>query len=283
MHNFNLLIKAYKMEASSNIIWIDKHIDNVENSLYIKKLISLGRYKVKICKNISEAIIQIKMLHFEETFIIVSGSLYIQFILDLKKSLKDLSIIPKIIIFTSNKEKFLKNNNNHLNIINDKFYNLGGIRTSFEEVLNFILNNAENNNNEKREEKEGDLIFEYIDCKEKLLLPILYKILLKITPNDEIENYIKLIYNKYSKISKEVKNLIEPIKFMPIIPIELLSKYFIRIYTNESSHFYRDINQDLRIIKKICICHLLKSYMRELNCRHYLCHLIKYYIEEQDY
>ena len=237
------------MEALSNIIWVDKNIDNEENSIYIKKCISLGRYKVKTCKDLSEAIIQIKKLHFEETFIIVSGSLYIQFILELKKCLKNLCIIPKIIIFTSNKERFLKNNKDHLNIINDKFYNLGGIRTSFEEILSFILNKIEYNNEEK-EKKKGDLIFEYIDCKEKLLLPILYKILIKTTPNDEIGSYIKMIYNKYSPQSQEIKKLIEPIKFMPTIPIELLSKYFIRFYTDESSHFYRDINQDLRDNKR---------------------------------
>jgi len=113
-------------------------------------------------------------------------------------------------------------------------------------------------------------------------LPILYKILLKITPNDEIENYIKLIYNKYSKISKEVKNLIKPIKCMPIIPIELLSKYFIRIYTKESSYFYRDINQDLRNNKKDMYLPFIKVLYEGIKLQALL-HLIKYYIEEQGY
>ena len=237
------------MEALSNIIWIDKHIDNFENSSYLNQFMSLG-YKVKAFKDISEAINEIKKLHFEETFIIVSGSLYIKFILELQKIIKSLCIIPKIIIFTSNKERFLKYNKDHLNIINDKFYNLGGIRISFEEILSFILNKIVYNNNEEKDKKKEDLIFEFIDCKEKLLLPILYKILIKTTSNDEIENYIKMIYNKYSKKSQQTKKLIEPIKFMPTIPIELLSKYFIRIYSDESSCFYKDINQDLRENKK---------------------------------
>ena len=146
------------MEASSNIIWIDKNIDNAENSNYLNEFISLG-YKVKIFKNIPEAINEIKKLHFEETFIIVSGSLYIKFILELQKIIKNLCIIPKIIIFTSNKERFLKYNKDHLNIINDKFYNLGGIRTSFEEILSFILNKIEYNNNNQEKDKEKDDLF----------------------------------------------------------------------------------------------------------------------------
>ena len=237
------------MEASSIIIWIDKNIDNYENLSYLNRLLSVG-LKVKSFKDISEAINEIKKLNFEEPFIIVSGRLYIQFILEFQKIIKNLCIIPKIIIFTSNKENFLKYNNAHQNIINDKFYNLGGIRTSFEEVLNFILNTIKYNNEEKEKKKEENLTFEYIDCKEKLLLPILYTILIKTTPKDEIESYIEMIYNKYSQASQEVKKLKESIKFMPTIPIELLSKYFIRIYSNEASHFYRDINQDLRDNKK---------------------------------
>ena len=238
------------MEASSNIIWIDKNIDNAENSNYLNEFISLG-YKVKTFKNIPEAINEIKKLHFEETFIIVSGSLYIKFILELQKIIKNLCIIPKIIIFTSNKERFLKYNKDHLNIINDKFYNLGGIRTSFEEILSFILNKIEyNNNNQEKDKEKEDLFFEYIDCKEKILLPILYKILIKSTSTDEIEIYIRMLYNKYSEKSQQIKKLLEPIKFLPTIPIELLSKYFIRIYSDELSGFYKDINQDLRNNKK---------------------------------
>ena len=61
----------------SNIIWISQNVENEENAAYLKQLESLGNFKVKSFKNIKESIIQIKSIHFEETFIIISGELYI--------------------------------------------------------------------------------------------------------------------------------------------------------------------------------------------------------------
>ena len=45
--------------------------------------------------------------------------------------------------------------------------------------------------------------------------------------------------------NEEIKNLLYPIKNIPEIPIELLSKYYAKLYTIESQ-FYVDINRELR-------------------------------------
>ena len=139
-----------------------------------------------------------KAIKFIDTFIIVSGGFYFQFIEDFKDDLKDIYVIPKIIVFTSETTKLLLEKGDK-EIINSKFYNLGGFKTIFKDIKDFILNpnkiinikqklkeneDNENENNSiiqilsEKEEKNGDLIFEYIDCKEKLVLPTLYKILL---------------------------------------------------------------------------------------------------------
>ena len=109
------------------------------------------------------------------------------------KNIKFINVIPKIIIFTSNKELFTENNINHKNIINHSFYNFGGIKATFDEIKQFI------NYNLKSEKDDKYMTFEYINNKKELALPILYKSLLEKTQNYRIESYINFIYRSYSK------------------------------------------------------------------------------------
>ena len=130
------LYLSYKMDVISNVIWIDPNVDNEENRGYLEELQIYNYFKIKCFKNIDEAIDIIKKIEFEETYIIISGRLYIKFIEKFQENLKDIYIIPKIIIFTGNKEKFIEYNKEYSNILNHPFYNLGGIKTSFDEIKN---------------------------------------------------------------------------------------------------------------------------------------------------
>ena len=235
------------MESLSNIIWIDIYIDNEENTKYLKELELLGNFKINCFKFVENAIESIKKINFEQTFIIVSGKLYKDFIEKFKENLKDIYIIPRIIIFARNEEK-LVNYNKEINY-NHPYYNLGGIKTSFDEVKKFILNPKGKNSNLLNEEDEIQLIFEYIDCKEKLILPMLYKSLIDSIPIEEVDNFTNFLYNKYSKNSKSLEILLNSIYSNPEIPFELLCKYYIRIYTTKSN-FYIDLNRNLREGKK---------------------------------
>ena len=83
-------------------------------------------------------------------------------------------------------------------------------------------------------EKLGDnnniqLTFEYIDCIEKLELPLLYQSIINITKIDKIENYNEYLYSKYSKENNLI-DLLNDINKLPNIPIELLCKYYIRLH-----------------------------------------------------
>ena len=93
------------------------------------------------------------------------------------------------------------------------------------------------------------MTFEYIDSVAKLALPLFYKTLLETEESDKYDKYTNLIFEKYSKESKLIKDLFSQIKSLKNIPIELLSKYYIRAYTIESN-FYKNINQDLGFNKK---------------------------------
>jgi len=249
------------------IIWIDPNIDNKENQQYSKYLKSISNFKGY--KNIYDAIEDLKTIKFEETKIILSGKLYIDFIKKFKSILQDIYVIPKIIIFTSNKEKFInynKNNKENEDIINHSFYNYGGIKTSFNDIIKFVKNTITINKNEEPElsseykhensfiiyenlKEDSELIqltFEYINEKDELILPLLYKVLIiRDKIDDNKEKYTLELYNNYTYKNNKLKKLLGSIKSISNIPIELLSKYYIRAYTSEYN-LCQDINKDLR-------------------------------------
>ena len=94
------------------------------------------------------------------------------------------------------------------------------------------------------------LTFECIDSIDKLALPIFFKSLIdNVSIDNNTEDYTNFLYNTYSKDNDELKILLDSIKSMRNIPIEILSKYYARLYTIESD-FYKDINRDLGLNKK---------------------------------
>ena len=101
-----------------------------------------------------------------------------------------------------------------------------------------------------RRDDELQLTFEYIDNKEQLALPVFFKSLIEITKIDNIHLFTDYIYNNYSNKCKRLKKLLSFIRNMTDIPIELISKYYARIYSFESddhcTNFYSDLNKDLR-------------------------------------
>ena len=73
---------------------------------------------------------------------------------------------------------------------------------------------------------------------------------MEITSNDNIEEFTKLLCNKYKNKSNELDIILNSLKSVSDIPIELLCKYYTRIYTDNDSYFYSDINKDLRENKR---------------------------------
>ena len=152
-------------------------------------------------------------------------------------------VAPKIIIFTKDKEEFIKNNKEFQNNIN-LFYAYGGIATTFDEIKKFLKDEIIPQKMKKSEDIQ--LTFEYIDSIEKLTLPIFFKSLIDNTSIDNIDEYTNSLYNDYSEDNDKLKILLGPIKSMRNIPIEILSKYYARLYTIDFK-FYKDINKNLRL------------------------------------
>ena len=191
---------------SLNVIWIDGNIVEKEYVKYLKNIESNNSLKVQAFKNTDDALNYMKNLKFQETKVILSGRLYSKFIKDFKENLKEIFIVPKIIIFTSNKDNFIKYNEEYLKSEN-AFYTFGGIATTFREITLFLKNARPSEKNMKIYDEnkflindspiykimktlnENELIFHYIDNKDKLMLPLFYKSLLDKTSIKNIEEY----------------------------------------------------------------------------------------------
>ena len=124
--------------ASSNtngyIIWIDKNVNSQENEKYITKLIKRN-FKVDTCDDIYMGLNEIllnKDKYFKDIYLILNGSFNQDFFFQYKKYLTNILVVPKIAIFTKDKGIFLENNSNINDIIENKFYNLGGVQTFFK-------------------------------------------------------------------------------------------------------------------------------------------------------
>ena len=261
----------------SNVVWIDTNIDNFENSGFGKHFKSMKSLKLELLKNINDAIEYLKSIKFEETKIIVSGRLYAPFVQIFKANLVDMCISPKIIVFTSNIFAFNQYNPDYQSDEN-KFFSYGGITVKFRDILKFLENDKNNaidstvsispNSEESRmindttrrlleeigekiftKSEDVNLVFEYIDRKEKLILPLFFKTLIDNVLNDNMEQYTKFLYNTYCQNKYNLKHLFGSIESMSNIPIEILSKYYARLYTEESN-FYKDLNKDLNLNKK---------------------------------
>ena len=213
------------------ILWIDPEIQNGKNKHFLKDLKSLDNFKINCFTNVIEALNKIKKISFEQIYIVICEKLNKEFIEEFKKNINDIYIIPKIILILDNKEKYLNENQEYIK--NNPFY-FNFISTNFNEILNYILNPQKINNKKNLQE----FSFEYADSK-------------SFCSNNGNEEFIELLDKKYSKFPS-INKLLNQIKFLDVdnIPIELLSKYYLRLYLHESD-FYKDLNQNLRQNQKL--------------------------------
>ena len=232
-----------------NILWIDPNINNEENKKYSEDLKTdlkiKNTFNIDLFKKVSESIDYLKAIKFEETKIIISGRLYSDFIKNFKENILEMYVAPKILVFTSNKKRFIENNEEYKDKEN-KFYTFGGVESDFKNVRNFIENDSNQNRDIENFIYRSDdiqLTFEYIDKLEKLMLPLLFKSLIEIISHEDLEKYTKKLYIEYSKI-KIIKKLLGQIVSISNIPREILSRYYARLYTSPSI-FHNTLNKNL--------------------------------------
>ena len=258
----NKMIINEKIEAKGYIFWIDQNVFSSENRSYLQKFKENPLYKNLllslqfICfNNLNFAFNTLLRLHFKIIFIIISGRLYPYYYNELNKHKKFINFLPICVIFTSDKKKeiLIKRKKEYyltediFDSINNSFYNLGGVSSNFDYCINFIINCYNSfislpnknylNKNEKRN-YDGCLTFECIYSNKQLILPFLYNELMleeKVSDNEIhfFKNFLLINYNE-----NEIANLFLPLLYIKEIPHEIIAKYFLRAYTEETSFCY---------------------------------------------
>ena len=245
------------------ILWIVEDLYSIENLNYQNQLNLKSEFPgfKFYCYNLVENIIKnIKQIEFENTYVIINGRIYKNFMLDFYTNMKDIYTIPKFVIFSPNTSLIIKDNSINYFKNSDYFY-YSKIQILFDDVIKFIKNdnilyereisnysnsleilkqvdeiNQKNNN----QTENKNLIFEYIDCKEKLYLPVYFRTMIKINPDDKFDKLTYDLYEEY-KNDQEIGRLLSQIANLKNIPIELLCKYWAKLYTCKGLH--HKINQ----------------------------------------
>ena len=256
----DLINPTNETKFNLDIIWIDEKVFNSENSFYFEELkYKYPNIKINLFINLEEGFNFILNLEYISIFVIVSGKLYSQYYHKLKNNLNKIKCLPINLIFTSGKfKKILENEKldieeilsyDILKSINNSFYNSGGVYDKFEDVANFL---NKFNSYFSRKALIGDLYnfsyeglftFNYLKSDIELLAPILYKDIItkKKISYDEIKEF-----NKYllSIGNSNINYLIEPLSILKYVPLEIVCKYWVRIYTINSA-FYKELNNKL--------------------------------------
>ena len=232
------------------IIWIHRNIFKDSNGIFMK-LLSKKNLVFKEAFDVSSGIEEIKKVKFKCIYVIVSGSMFSEFIQLFQKNINQIFCIPIITIFTMNIEKYQKNE-----YANHPFYNPGGIHVQYEELIqtfvhfdSLVKNKIEKNIISNTYNNEC-FNFEKIDSIPKLYFPFIYSKLIEKISDEEIYEFNKNIL-KYD--NEQITKLIYPLTFLKQIPIEILSKFWLRIYTLETN-FYSNMN-----------CKLMKLKGKEFN------------------
>ena len=271
-----------------SIIWIDKNIftneyEQYRNELGIKDYEQIPaeettcnlpinlkgdefeyhgyKYKIRMTNDSGEGVKIIKNIQkFSDVIIIVGENSFYNFVDEFDENLKDIYVIPQIIIFNPKKRQINSRRNNLFNCcVKEKdyrFYLNEGIKIHFDEVKNSIKSHIEsleklkkygynissNNSHVEHRDKQSDLLFYGVKEEKDLMLPTFFKILLKseLEENNEFIQEIKKTYMKDPKYNI----LLYPIDKYQNIPVELLSKYYIRMYTIEGN-IYKIIKKNL--------------------------------------
>ena len=214
---------------------------------------------INLFNNLEEGFNKLLSLEFVSIFVIVSGRLYSQYYNKLKNNLNKIKCIPINLIFTSFFfKKILENKEPDIDqvisydiktSINNSFYNSGGVFDNYDEVAKYLnkFNSyfSKKTFDEKKNELsyEGLFTFNYLKSDLDLLAPILYKDIItkKKISYDEIKEFNKYLLDIGNN---EINYLIEPLNILKYVPLEIVCKYWIRIYTIESI-FYKEINNKL--------------------------------------
>ena len=194
-------------------------------------------------------------LKFRGIFILVSGKLYPEYYQKLNDNINKITFLPISCIFTSVKRaKEIEDNRDIYKEINSPFYNKEGVKIYFLDCIksfnkySLYYKNLTKNLRSKTFDTsyEGCLTFNQIYTKNQLISPFIFNDIMenpiKIIPNNELIKFEQYIQKNFK--NDQIQKLIIPMLYIEKFPREIVSKFFARMYTEETL-FYYDINKAL--------------------------------------
>ena len=213
---------------------------------FLEEQFKINKYENE---NLEEAFNYINELAFVETFIILNEEIKNNFYEKFKKNLKTIRIIPKFFILSENEEDLCSTKD---------FYDYR--KGNFQKIKNFILNLI------KEREKEYQKILKKIDEEERkknekvensnineynfennisLINPFMNKLISNcFTSKEEVYEQNKWLCDNFFSSDKDENDYLYQIKDIYNIPIELLCKHYIMIYTH-GGEIWRKMKKDL--------------------------------------
>ena len=272
------------MSGINKIFWLDSmdNHEDIEKILSTNHLKSLEFFPFKNLKNLFN---ELSKINFEIIFVVLRGSLYKDYYSILTNVKSYLNCFPISIIYTSNDSIDLNSKN---------FYGFAGTITSREKLIIFIRDFINFVNSKiKLNPKTGvtidynnTLTFEKIKFIDDLVIPSLYDLYKKIegkenSINDnDIYKFNNILVNNH--FYNSISELIVPLNDVKNIPLEIVTKFWIRYYTSESSFYpymntqlMKNIPENYEIFVRAMYKGIEKKYLKsEYNVRLYRCQLI---------
>ena len=230
------------------IIWIDKNVNSQDNKLYQREIKKFDNIIFNCYESINEAFIYFKTIEsFRKTIIITSGRLYEDFLKEFKACQPNLNFIPKIVIFTGNASEFISRTREKFPL-NHLFYNVGGVKDDFKDLLKFIESSLNKYNGEFEPKKDSyfpneELKFMQITDKNDLILPVYYADYLKTPTEEEIKKFNQSMLAQYIN-DPPISFLFSQLTEVGNLPLKLLSKFWLRAYSAYNS-FHTEMNDKL--------------------------------------
>lgn len=227
------------------IVCIDKDEQYKKYQDDIKKYDNI---KLKYFEKVNEGINYIKEIRFQKTIIIISQDLFPDFYESFRKNENEMYVLPKIIIFNEINETYDTEKYNTTLLINDEFYNIGGIKNNKDELIAFVESSINKykpefvKNNEVRIKNE-ELKYQLISNKDELIVPIFYSKYIKISEQIKIKECIGNIFKSNENIIP-LGFIFSQLNEAGNIPISILSKFLIRAYSTHIN-FSLKMNQEL--------------------------------------
>ena len=235
-----------KKEEYRILVWLDSSVNdkyNKENQEMIKKI---GNIELITCTKVSECITEILKIKCKKSIIMVSAKLAKSLFNKIDENIDKLSIIPRVIIFTSKKtmDSIKKNPKEFQNF---PFFKKDLVITQLGVLVKELQKEI------KYEPKIGMKTinfnkcfkFDIVNSINDLVIPIKFSNAITKPSSQEIEKFNKFLLDNFSS-NPHIKYLIEQTIEYKNIPFQIIVKYWLRVYSIDSQ-FINEMNNSLNI------------------------------------